>query len=115
MTLIEEGAGGATTLLVNGRIWAGAGTPASRREEAIAVAGGRVRALGGTREVRERFPHAKEIDLAGHTVVPGLIDGHNHAARGGATWASELHWAGLSSREAALESIRQAVVKAGSG
>jgi predicted amidohydrolase YtcJ len=105
----------ATTLLTGGKIWAGAGTPADQRHEAIAVSDGRVQALGTTRELRDRFAGATEIDLAGHTVVPGLIDGHNHATRGGATWAWELHWAGLTSKDAALDSIRQAAARVGRG
>jgi predicted amidohydrolase YtcJ len=102
-----------TTVLVNARIWPGDGTPAERREEAIAIGGGKILAIGSNRDVRDRFPQADEIDAAQHTVVPGLVDAHNHAARGGATWNSELHWSGLTTKDAALESIRQAAVKAG--
>jgi hypothetical protein len=91
----------------NGRIWPGRAATGAGFCEALAVSNGRVMAVGGNREVNSAFPDAVHVDLAGHTLVPGLIDAHNHAIRGGATWARELHWSVLHTREEALASIRE--------
>ena len=52
--------------------------------EAVAIANGRVTAVGGTATIR-RFAtrSTRMIDLAGRTVVPGFIDNHLHSAGGG--------------------------------
>ncbi|MEZ5501083.1 MAG: amidohydrolase [Steroidobacteraceae bacterium] len=51
--------------------------------QGMAVAHGRLIAVGSNREMR-RFRGAKtrQIDLQGRTVLPGLFDAHVHAARG---------------------------------
>lgn len=47
--------------------------------EALAVRGGRILAVGTEAEVRRASGEpARTIDLAGKTVVPGLIDAHGH-------------------------------------
>ncbi|MBG0857070.1 amidohydrolase [Streptomyces spinoverrucosus] len=102
------------TVYVNGRIWPGLpahGSPADEVPEyrALAVARGRVVALGDTRELLELAgPDTEVVELGHRTVVPGLIDGHMHAARAGATWSSELHWQGMPRLSHALDSIRAA-------
>ena len=46
---------------------------------AVAVAGGRIVAVGDEAEVmRLRAPTTEVVDLAGRTLVPGFIDGHSH-------------------------------------
>ncbi|MDY4009894.1 MAG: amidohydrolase [Candidatus Limiplasma sp.] len=48
--------------------------------QAMLVAGERIIAVGTTEEIRALAPdHAKEVDLEGRTVIPGLIDAHVHA------------------------------------
>lgn len=42
--------------------------------EAIAVAEGRIVALGTSQEIQEKYKDAKVVDLKGKTVVPGFID-----------------------------------------
>jgi predicted amidohydrolase YtcJ len=93
------------TIYHNGKIWPGTASPVS---EAIATSDGHVAALGTGRDLGARFPEATHVDLAGRTLIPGLIDAHNHAIRGGATWARELHWSVLRTRDEALASIREA-------
>jgi predicted amidohydrolase YtcJ len=48
-------------------------------QQAVAIKGGRITAVGSDAAVmREKGPHTKVIDLAGQTVVPGMIDAHVH-------------------------------------
>jgi predicted amidohydrolase YtcJ len=47
------------------------------RAEVAVVHRGRVAAVGET-ALLERWPDADHVDLAGHTLVPGFIDAHNH-------------------------------------
>ncbi|MGH6862065.1 MAG: amidohydrolase family protein [Phyllobacterium sp.] len=50
----------------------------------MVIEDGRITAVGSTAEIREKTkPGVRTIDLAGHTVVPGLIDGHAHMDREG--------------------------------
>ena len=50
----------------------------------LAVAGGRIVAVGRRQDVRAwRSRRTREIDLAGATVVPGLVDAHAHLDREG--------------------------------
>ncbi len=51
---------------------------AASRGEALAVAGGRVLAVGGAADLAAAFPRARRVDLLGLTVFPGLIDAHIH-------------------------------------
>lgn len=54
--------------------------------EAVAIAGGRVVAVGDTDEVLAAAgPGARRVDVDGATVMPGLIDTHPHL----------IHWAGF--------------------
>ncbi|WP_062353101.1 amidohydrolase [Herbidospora yilanensis] len=52
--------------------------------EAIAVTGGRISAVGTTADVaRLAGPSTRVVDLAGRTVIPGLIDSHAHFENAG--------------------------------
>jgi predicted amidohydrolase YtcJ len=52
--------------------------------QAVAVKGDRISAIGSDEAVlRERGPRTQTIDLAGKTVMPGLIDSHVHALSAG--------------------------------
>src|SRR5437016_4504827 len=47
--------------------------------QAVAVSGGKIAAVGADAAVlKERGPRTQMIDLAGKTVLPGLIDSHVH-------------------------------------
>jgi hypothetical protein len=49
--------------------------------EAVAVAGGRILAVGTKDEVMKRKgPATRMVDLQGRTLVPGFIDGHGHVS-----------------------------------
>src|SRR5438034_6332048 len=59
--------------------------PAFRIVEAVAIRDGRITAAGTSGDVlaRERTPRTKVVDLAGKTILPGLIDAHVHAIEAG--------------------------------
>jgi predicted amidohydrolase YtcJ len=62
-------------------------------KEAVAVKDGEILAVGTDGEIRTwRGPQTRQINLAGRTVIPGLIDSRIHATLAGLTWDSELHW-----------------------
>jgi predicted amidohydrolase YtcJ len=55
--------------------------PAQPRAEAIAIAEGRILAVGSRAEVMAHAgPATRQIDLAGRTLLPGFIDAHGHFA-----------------------------------
>jgi predicted amidohydrolase YtcJ len=72
--------------LVNGRVWTG--NPSQPDAEAVAIAGDRVVAVGGTADIRSRAGGAEVVDLGGRLVVPGFIDAHIHFLDGGFRLAS---------------------------
>ena len=61
-------------LLRGGRVWDGSGKPAFAAD--VLIAGNRIA------EIRSASPRApdgmRHIDIPGHTVIPGLVDGHAH-------------------------------------
>jgi len=52
--------------------------PRQPEASAIAISSGRIAWVGATAESRARFPSARVMDLAGATVLPGIIDAHGH-------------------------------------
>ena len=54
--------------------------PGSLADHAVVVAEGTIRAVLPTREARARYPQARRLELAGHALIPGLINLHTHAA-----------------------------------
>ena len=53
--------------------------PGQPAAEAVAIAGGRIVAVGSEADVMKHKGEATEVtDLAGRTLVPGFIDGHSH-------------------------------------
>jgi predicted amidohydrolase YtcJ len=97
---------------VNGLIWPGRrpGGSACAPATALAVAGGHICAVGDDRDIRSLAgPGTEVVDLGGRRVIPGLIDGHVHAVRAGASWDRELHWTGMPNVRIALEHVRAAV------
>jgi hypothetical protein len=54
------------------------------RAEAVAVAGGKIIAVGSRSDVMKlRGPATQLVDLAGGTLVPGFVDAHGHVVLGG--------------------------------
>ena len=44
----------------------------------IAIADGRIAAIGKSREILDRFPHASRVDGRGKVIMPGLANTHAH-------------------------------------
>lgn len=77
-------------LLYNGKIYLEKG----RFAQAIRVSGGRIAAVGENDPLLAAAEGAEKIDLAGKTVIPGLIDSHMHLFNVGRTLrAVQLHGA----------------------
>lgn len=80
-------------LLRGGRVYVGRGEDGPQFADALALAGGRITAVGKESAVADGVSSdTMVLDLDGRTVVPGLIDSHLHLVRGGSTWTQEVHW-----------------------
>ena len=76
--------------------------------QALAIKGERILKVGTTAEVEAlRGPQTRVIDLAGRTVIPGLIDNHAHWVR--AAEHDELRFDGVTSRQQALKMLADRV------
>lgn len=77
------GAADADLILYNGKIVTV--DAAFSIQQAVAVKNGRITAVGDSQQIlrAERGPRTRLIDLAGRTVLPGLIDSHLHPLEAG--------------------------------
>lgn len=95
-------------ILYNGRI-----TTLDRTNpiaSAVAIADGRFVAVGADADVMPLAgDNTKIVDLAGRSVLPGLIDNHLHLIRGGLNYNMELRWDGVGSLAVAMEMLKQQV------
>ncbi|HEV2064009.1 MAG TPA: amidohydrolase family protein, partial [Thermoanaerobaculia bacterium] len=72
----------ADLILVSGKIWTG--DPARPEAQALAVAGGRIVAVGSDGDILPlRGPKTRVLGARGRRVVPGFIDSHTHMTMGG--------------------------------
>jgi predicted amidohydrolase YtcJ len=74
---------------------------------ALALAGGRITAIGGGELLSSAGPATRRIDLKGRRVIPGLNDSHLHLIRGGLNFNMELRWDGVPSLAQALTMLRE--------
>ncbi|MET9357272.1 amidohydrolase [Streptomyces sp. NPDC006617] len=99
----------ADQIYLNAKVWSGGARQHEPPPTALAVRDGKIAACGSDAEIRALAgSHTTVTDLRGRRVVPGLIDGHMHAVRGGATWQSELRWTDMPDLATALATIRVA-------
>jgi predicted amidohydrolase YtcJ len=82
--------------------------------QAVAIRGQRIVKVGSNAEIQQLTgPSTQIIDLAGRTVIPGLIDNHSHWVR--AAEHDELRFDGVTSRARALEMLAERVRAASPG
>lgn len=81
--------------------------PAAPHARAIVWDGdGRLLATGEADALRKQYPHARHVDAAGKTVIPGLIDAHGHLmGLGFALMTADL--TGTRSKQEILERLRE--------
>jgi hypothetical protein len=88
-SILRAQAPAADLVLTNGRIITVNATDSI--VQAVAVAGGRIVAVGTNDEMRSRIgPATRVIDLAGRTATPGLIDTHVHFSETDALFSVDL-------------------------
>jgi predicted amidohydrolase YtcJ len=76
--------------------------------EALAIRGERILAVGSTAEISAlQGPATTIVDLAGRSVVPGLIDNHNHFVRATGQWFREVRWDEVDNRARALTMLQE--------
>src|SRR5262245_35508587 len=95
----------ADTVLLNGKIVTlDAAAPVA---EALAVRDGKIIAVGRSADIRALAGSGtRVVDLAGRTVIPGLIDSHMHAIRAALFYATEVNWIGTKSIPEAMARIK---------
>ncbi len=80
--------------------------------EAVAIREDRFLAVGTSAEIRALAgPSTRVIDLGGRTVLPGLVDSHNHMLRAGFRWPQEVRLDEAESVEQILAAIRDQAAK----
>src|SRR5690349_5399966 len=109
----------ADVIFMHGNVYTGvsANTPFSSvlREEAIAVRGDRIEAVGKTIDIQKlKGPQTQVIDLGGHFVMPGFNDAHLHLDDAGATKLS-VNLTGVKSLDDLREMLRKRVDGARAG
>ena len=109
----------ADIIFMHGNVYTGvpANTPFSSvlREEAIAVRGDRIEAVGKTIDIQKlKGPQTQVIDLGGHFVMPGFNDAHLHLDDAGATKLS-VNLTGVKSLDDLREMVRKRVDGARAG
>jgi len=104
----------ADTVLLNGKIITL--DDAAPLAEALAVRDGKIIVVGRSADIRALAGSGtRVVDLAGRTVIPGLIDSHMHAIRAALFYATEVNWIGTKSIPEAMARIKAAAQRAKPG
>src|SRR5260370_1392154 len=82
-----------------------------REAQAIAISAGRIAWVGANADARKRFPAARRMDLAGATVLPGIIDAHTHLLSLGES-LMKLNLKDATTPEQVVERVRERVKSA---
>ncbi|MGH6990453.1 MAG: amidohydrolase family protein, partial [Stellaceae bacterium] len=98
--------GGAIYTMDGRRSWA----------EAMAIQEGKIVAIGRDKDVRALAgPGAKETNLHGKMVIPGIIDVHNHHMSGGQAALYETTFSPMLTFEAILDMVRERAASSAPG
>ena len=77
-------------------------------QEAVALQGERILAVGSNEDMESLAgPDTEIVDLGGKTVIPGLIDDHNHVVRATEYWPNEARLDGVTTRGEALQILQE--------
>ena len=77
-------------------------------QEAVALQGERILAVGSNEDMESLAgPDTEIVDLGGKTVIPGLIDDHNHVVRATEYWPNEARLDGVTTRAGALQILQE--------
>lgn len=88
------------------------GDPAAPEARAVAVADGRVLAIGDEPQVMAHMgPTTRVIDGQSRRLIPGLNDSHTHLIRGGLNYNLELRWDGVRSLADAMAMLKLQVAR----
>ena len=94
-----------TTLYINGKVLTA--NESFEVVEAFSVEANRFGILGSTEEVMARKSESdRVVDLGGRTVIPGLIDNHNHFIRGAQHWDTLVRLDGVKTRSQAVSMLK---------
>ncbi|RON08717.1 amidohydrolase [Pseudomonas brassicacearum] len=97
-----EAMAAADLVLINGKIFTA--NHAHPKVQALAVQDGKVLQVGSDAQIKALIePSTRVIDLAGKTLMPGLIDSHSHAIFGGLELAS----ANMEDEQVSLDELEQ--------
>ncbi|OOW71684.1 amidohydrolase [Xanthomonas axonopodis pv. martyniicola] len=83
--------------------------PRQPNATAIAVADGRIVAVGDDAQIMALAKGARTIDAQGRRLLPGLNDSHTHLIRGGLNYNLELRWDGVRSLADAMAMLKAQV------
>ena len=84
--------------------------------EAVAVTGNTISAVGTTEQIiATAGTDTRRIDLQGKTLIPGLIDNHNHIIFNAPTWPNGVRLSATRTRAEALEAIAAKAQELGPG
>ncbi len=84
--------------------------------EALAVTGNEISAVGSSADISDLAgPDTRIVDLEGRTLIPGLIDNHNHLIFNSPTWPNGVRLGRVRTRAEALQRIAQKAEELGPG
>lgn len=84
--------------------------------EAVAVSANKISAVGSSESISALAnENTRVIDLAGKTLIPGLIDNHNHLIFNSPTWPNGVRLGRVRTRAEALERIAEKAKELGPG
>jgi predicted amidohydrolase YtcJ len=82
--------------------------------EAFAIGRGNILAVGNSKNIKKSYPRAEVVDLAGKTLMPGIIESHGHLLSLGQSFL-ELNLEGIATPEEAAEKVRQRALQTPAG